>query len=111
MRRLAALPLLVLTLGCTTTSDEPVPPIVQSEAFAFVEDQCSGCHAVRPGAESPNPRAPSFEMVANDMGFTPVTLHEFFRDGHDVAGQMRIQLSEDNAILARDYIMSLKHDR
>ncbi|WP_341711942.1 hypothetical protein [Erythrobacter sp.] len=109
MTRFAALPLLALILGCTTVTDEAPPPSSHADAIAFVEEQCSGCHAVRPGTESPNPRAPSFEFVANDMGFTPVTLREFFSDGHDVAGQMRIQLPEEKAVLVRDYIMSLRH--
>jgi len=103
------LPLLVLVAGCATAASQPTGEPQQAEALAFAQEQCSGCHAIKPGTDSPNPRAPAFETVANDLGFNPVTLYEFFRDGHDDAGQMRIQLPEDKAILMRDYILSLKH--
>ncbi|MFA6219545.1 MAG: hypothetical protein WC692_07170 [Erythrobacter sp.] len=107
--RLAILPILALVSGCATTAPRRASEPRHAEALAFAADQCSGCHAVSPGSESPNPRAPGFEVVANDMGFTPVTLYEFFRDGHDNAGQMRIQLPDDKAVLMRDYIISLRH--
>ena len=76
--------------------------------LSFVEAQCSGCHAVRPGVKPPNPQAPSFVAVANDMGFNQYTLHEFFRDGHDTPAAMTIKLSEDEADMAAAYIMSLR---
>lgn len=75
---------------------------------AFVEAQCTGCHAVGPGTEPPNPQAPSFVAVANDMGFTPQTLREFFSDGHDDPFAMTILLEEDEAEIATAYIMSLR---
>lgn len=78
---------------------------------SFVEAQCSGCHAVRPGTEPPNPQAPSFVAVANDMGFNEQTLREFFRDGHDDPFAMTILLEEDEAEIATAYIMSLRSPR
>jgi mono/diheme cytochrome c family protein len=107
--RYTILPIIALASGCATTTSQPAGEPGHAEALAFAQEQCSGCHALSAGADSPNPRAPAFETVANDLGFNPVTLYEFFRDGHDDAGQMRIQLPEDKAILMRDYILSLKH--
>ncbi len=82
-----------------------------ARGLSFVESQCSGCHAVRPGVEPPNPQAPSFVAVANDMGFNQDTLREFFRDGHDTPVSMTIQLDEDEAEIAAAYIMSLRSSR
>lgn len=79
--------------------------------LSFVEAQCSGCHAVRPGTEPPNPQAPSFVAVANDMGFNQQTLREFFRDGHDDPFAMTILLEEHEAEIATAYIMSLRSPR
>ena len=80
-------------------------------ALSFVEEQCSGCHALRPGVEPPDPQAPSFVAVANNMGFNQDTLREFFRDGHDTPDAMSIMLTREEAELASAYIMSLRSPR
>lgn len=82
-----------------------------ARALAYVEAECSGCHALRPGVEPPNPQAPSFVAVANDMGFNEERLREFFRDGHDDPMAMSIHLTEDEAEMAAAYIMSLRSPR
>jgi mono/diheme cytochrome c family protein len=82
-----------------------------ARGLAFVEAECSGCHAVRPGVEPPNPQAPSFVAVANDMGFNQDTLREFMRDRHDTPAAMSIYLDEDEADIAAAYIMSLRSPR
>jgi mono/diheme cytochrome c family protein len=51
----------------TSNSTVALSAAAQTQAargLAFVEAQCSGCHAVRPGVEPPNPQAPSFVAVA-----------------------------------------------
>lgn len=108
-----------LLCGCmngTTTparsaSNKAAKQTQDERGLAFVEAQCSGCHAVRPGVQPPNPQAPSFVDVANDMGFTEGTLFEFFRDRHDTPAAMSIVLDEDDAKLAAAYIMSLRTPR
>lgn len=95
-------------------SDVAVTSVEQTQVargLSFVEAQCNGCHAVRPGTEPPNPQAPSFVAVANDMGFNQQTLREFFRDGHDDPFAMTILLEEDEAEIATAYIMSLRSPR
>lgn len=82
-----------------------------ARALSFVEERCSGCHALRPGVEPPNSQAPSFVAVANDMGFSQDTLHEFFRDGHDTPDAMSIMLTREEAEMASAYIMSLRTPR
>lgn len=76
--------------------------------LSFVDANCSGCHAVRPGIEPPNPQAPSFVTVANDFGFTEDTLRQFLRDGHDTPAAMSIRLAEDEAEMTAAYIISLR---
>lgn len=93
----------------TATNSATQTQIVRG--LTFVAAQCSGCHAVQPGIEPPNPQAPSFVAVANEMGFTQDTLREFFRDGHDTPTAMTIQLEEDEAEIAAAYIMSLRTSR
>ncbi len=93
------------------TPDAAIASVEKSQiarGLSFVDAQCSGCHAVRPGTEPPNPQAPSFVAVANDMGFDHRTLREFFLDGHDVPFAMTILLEEDEAEIATAYIMSLR---
>lgn len=82
-----------------------------AKGLAFVDAQCSGCHAVRAGDEPANSQAPSFVMVANDLQFNQDTLREFFRDRHDTPDTMSIYLNEDDAEIATAYIMSLRSSR
>lgn len=84
----------------------PSGPVVRG--FGFVSGQCSGCHAVQPGEDPPNPQAPSFVAVANEMGFTESTLREFLVDGHDTPNEMTIQLEDEQADIVAAYIMSLR---
>ena len=98
----------------TSNSTAPLATGGQTQVergLSFVEAQCSGCHAVRPGVEPPNPQAPSFVAVANDMGFKQDTLREFMRDRHDTPDAMSIYLDEDEAQIASAYIMSLRSPR
>ena len=95
-------------LGIAPASDGPSQI---ARGLAFVEAQCSGCHGVRPRAKSPNPQAPSFVAVANDMDFDQETLRDFFRDGHDTPDAMSIKLDEAEAEMTAAYIMSLRSRR
>lgn len=98
----------------TTSNSAARAPALQTQdarALSFVEERCSGCHALRPGVEPPNSQAPSFVAVANDMGFTQDTLREFFRDGHDTPDAMSIMLTREEAEMASAYIMSLRSPR
>lgn len=94
--------------------DAALDPAATSTAVArgrtFAEAQCSGCHALTAG-ESPNPQAPSFAAVANEMDFTAASLHEFFVDGHDLPGMMTIQLDDEDADAMTAYILSLQRPR
>ncbi len=111
----------IVLAGCTMPSREPPAPTAAqplaagdpqiARGLAFAEAQCSGCHAVRRGEDSPNPQAPGFAAVADEMGFTVASLREFFLDRHDFPGMMSIQLEEEEADEVAAYIMSLRATR
>ncbi len=117
-RSIAALTTALLCACGPTVSDPSIATLQPAAAtaeqtqiargHAFVAAKCSGCHAVEPGIEPPNPQAPSFVAVANEMDFTPERLREFFLDGHDDPFAMTILLEEDEAEIATAYIMSLR---
>lgn len=90
-----------------TEARSPVASALAARGRSFAEAQCSGCHALSAG-ESPNPQAPSFAAVANEMNFTPASLREFFVDGHDLPGMMTIRLDDEDADAMTAYILSLQ---
>lgn len=112
-----ALLTVTLLVGCAATEQHlsSAPAGVEqtkvARGLAFAMEQCSGCHALEPGEEPPNPQAPSFVAVANDLGFDPATLREFFLDKHDTPAQMTIELEEEQAEIVAAYIMSLRSPR
>ena len=109
------IPALLWSCVATTPELAPAGPTAATASAArgltFAEAQCSGCHAVALGQSSPNPQAPTFDAVANELDFTPVTLREFFLDGHETPAQMSLQLEEDDAEAVTTYIMSLRKPR
>lgn len=112
-----ALLILTLLVGCASTGQHPASGPAGAEqakiarGLAYATEQCGGCHALQPGTEPPNPQAPSFVAVANDLGFDPATLREFFLDRHDTPAQMTIELEEEQAEIVAAYIMSLRTPR
>ena len=76
----------------------------------FVEKNCTGCHAVRPGQQaSPLHTAPSFTAVANSPGMTSIALTAFFRTSHKNMPNFIIASKDIEDINA--YILSLKDNK
>ncbi|HUI35623.1 MAG TPA: cytochrome c [Stellaceae bacterium] len=73
---------------------------------AMVKQQCAGCHAVEPGGQSPNPKAPTFAAVANEPSATPYSLHVFLQTTHATMPNFMINSDDIDDIVA--YILSLK---
>lgn len=120
--RLSAILTAGLLSACTYAGKEapaPSPAIAGAgseeakvaRGLAFVDARCSSCHAVRPVVTPPNPQAPSFVAVANEMDFDEESLREFFTDGHDLPFAMTILLEDEEADIAAAYIMSLRSAR
>jgi mono/diheme cytochrome c family protein len=119
-RRLAALTTLSIVSACTVPaapgpsaatvhaqSEPAADSALASAGRAYAEANCSGCHAIGAG-EPPNPQAPSFAAVANEMNFTAASLREFFVDGHELPGMMTVRLDDEDADAMTAYILSLR---
>lgn len=89
------------TSGSADALAEPDPP-------AFVEAACGGCHAVEPPFLSPNPRAPSFESVANRIGVTKATIRVWLIDAHNYPEAMDFDLTREHADEIADYMITLR---
>lgn len=113
--RLISLSCATMLAGCVQPAPQAVAPATSdpqiARGLAFAEAQCSGCHALKRGEVSPNPQAPGFAAVAEEMGFTKASLREFFLDRHDFPGMMSIVLEEEEADMVTAYIMSLRERR
>lgn len=72
----------------------------------LVQHECVSCHAVEPGQQSPNPKAPTFAAVANEPSATPYSLHVFLQTTHATMPNFVIQSDDIDDIVA--YIGSLK---
>lgn len=73
---------------------------------SFVSQNCVSCHAVEPGSQSPNPKAPTFAAVANEPSATPYSLHVFLQTTHATMPNFKIGSDDIDDIVA--YIESLK---
>ena len=93
--------------GASGTSGANMKPLA---GFEMSEALCAGCHAVAPGQISPNPSAPSFMMVANMPGLTNSTLKAFLLDSHSFPQEMNVEVSDEDAQLLTDYIITLREE-
>jgi mono/diheme cytochrome c family protein len=68
---------------------------------------CADCHAVEKGADSsPEPTAPTFEVVANSSGVSAIALSVFLRTPHATMPNLVLTDEEIEDVIA--YITSLK---
>ena len=77
------------------------------EGRARAQQLCAECHNVEKGsAGSPNPLAPSFEIVAAVPGMTSTALRAALRTSHRTMPNIMLETNELADIVA--YILSLK---
>jgi len=69
-------------------------------------EQCAGCHAVKPGQQSPNPKAPAFASLAADPSITELSLRAFLRTPHWTMPNIILKPDDIDEVAA--YIVSLK---
>jgi mono/diheme cytochrome c family protein len=75
---------------------------------AFAQTVCADCHAVKKGQKrSPNPKAPSFERVANTPGMTGIALHAWMVSPHPTMPDLVLGGDDKDNLAA--YILSLKN--
>lgn len=106
MRHLLPLSALVLA-ACVTTGVHLSPGA--KRGLALANANCAGCHAITANAsQSPNPRAPTFELVANREGLTRETLTSFLRDAHNYPEAMQFTLGPKQADDLAAYMLTLR---
>jgi mono/diheme cytochrome c family protein len=70
---------------------------------------CAGCHAIRPGQNSPKPDAPPFTSIAAKDTYNIFTLRSFLRTPHWTSANLSLRLDDNEAIAS--YVMSLRPRR
>jgi cytochrome c len=73
---------------------------------ALVQQGCASCHAVEPGQQSPNPKAPTFSAIAGEPSTTAYGLHVFLQTTHATMPNFVINPDDIDDIVS--YILSLK---
>jgi mono/diheme cytochrome c family protein len=70
---------------------------------------CAGCHAIRPGQNSPKPDAPPFASIVAKDAYNIFTLRSFLRTPHWTSTNLSLRPDDNEAIAS--YIMSLQPRR
>lgn len=99
---LILLPSLLLAASIAASAAGAAP--LRGEALA--ERWCTGCHGVKPGQESPNPKAPAFPAIANEPSATAYALHVFLQTTHPTMPNFVIEGADIDDLIG--YILSLK---
>jgi hypothetical protein len=73
----------------------------------YADTACASCHAVAPGqTRSPNPEAPTFEMIANVPGMTLMALSVVLHTSHKTMPNLIIESGRIEDLSA--YLHTLK---
>lgn len=67
---------------------------------------CESCHAIRPHVLEMPGEPPSFQVIANQPGMTPLALKVFLRTSHK--DMPNLVIAPDQAEALANYILSLK---
>ena len=97
----------LLPLAVTATPVGAVADVARGKSLS--EQLCSQCHAVVPGAPSPNPAAPSFVRSAGDPSITVYSLRAFLRTPHWTMPNIIVKPDDMDDIA--DYMLSLAAKR
>ena len=81
-----------------------------AKGLAYANRVCTQCHAVRQNDQmSPNPKAPSFQEIADTPGMTGISLAATLHSVHENMPNFTLAADERDNIIA--YILSLKQQR
>jgi mono/diheme cytochrome c family protein len=73
----------------------------------YADTACASCHAVAPGQlRSPDPKAPTFEMIANVPGMTLMALNVVLHTSHKTMPNLIIESGRIEDLSA--YLFTLK---
>jgi mono/diheme cytochrome c family protein len=76
------------------------------KGLAVAKDLCASCHAIYPGAVSPNFKAPTFAIIAAVPGMTPLALSVTLRTSHKEMPNIILDAEQRENVIA--YILSLR---
>ena len=114
MRQIATASLGLFAAAALLGACQTIAPASQvaeeTQAPAFVEAACGGCHAVEPPFLSPNPDAPSFAAIANRGDLTQDTLASWLRDAHNYPEVMDFDLKPEQAEDIAAYMATLRRE-
>ncbi|MEQ1608155.1 MAG: hypothetical protein ABL956_04175 [Hyphomonadaceae bacterium] len=83
------------------------PP--RPSGLVYAEKACSACHAVAAGqTPSPNPKAPTFESIANMPGMTIMALNVWLHSSQH-RDMPYVNVGEDHLEMLSEYLHSLRH--
>lgn len=119
MRRLLLLAALGLATACACNAPPqaavapaavvvPAPDPAVARGLAFAQGVCAACHAVTPGAASPNPAAPRFETIARMPGMNTMALNVWLHSAHPTMPNIAVTPAEAEDLSA--YLQTLKGD-
>jgi len=97
-------------IGALVTASQAAVPQSASDAragFAYADQVCSECHAVRRGERvSPHERAPAFQVVADAQGMSEMALRVWLQSPHPSMPNLVIREKQSEDVIV--YILSLK---
>lgn len=102
MIRAVMLSLLVAGLFCLAGAAQASP----SRGEVLARRWCVECHAITPGQQSPNSKAPAFPAIAKEPSATEYSLRVFLKTPHATMPNFKIEPGDINDLV--DYIRSLK---
>ena len=105
LRYTAAVLALLLSISLAVSAVNAAPE--RGESLA--ERWCTGCHGIRPGQQSPNPKAPAFPAIANEPSATAYSLHVFLQTTHATMPNFVIAPDDIDDIVS--YILSFREKR
>ena len=73
---------------------------------AYARDVCAECHAIQGDLPSPNPKAPTFQKIANTPGMTGAALLVILQTPHRNMPDLIIPAKDKADVVA--YILSLQ---
>jgi mono/diheme cytochrome c family protein len=98
---------LLLGLGFALVANAPCEAAGDAaKGAALAQGWCSKCHALAPGQESPNPKAPRFPAVANEPTATTYALRVFLKTPHSTMPDFKIPPDQIDDLVA--FIHSLR---
>jgi mono/diheme cytochrome c family protein len=105
----------ILALAACLATVSTYPAFAQEagnaeSGFNYAKQACALCHAIRQGDNhSANPKAPSFQAIANTSGVTGISLAAALHSVHENMPNFVLGPNERDNVVA--YILSLERER